>query len=122
MTAVNLNIECVVCSSQNKITVERTDMDKYMSGVLIQDAFPYLSPEQRELLITGICPTCWDRNFKDEDEEPREVLENAPEKGFPLTCIHCGCQVYKDDSVECGKSPHGHHEFENPSKVFEWLK
>ena len=40
--------------------------------MLIQDAFPELSKEDRERLITGICPKCWKELFGDEDEEDDE--------------------------------------------------
>ena len=34
-----------------------------MKRPLIQNAFPNLSPEQREFLITGITPEEWDKAF-----------------------------------------------------------
>ena len=37
-------------------------------GVSIQDAFPQLSPEGREFLMTGITAKEWDSMFSDEDE------------------------------------------------------
>jgi hypothetical protein len=39
------------------------------SNFLIQDALPELSPSQREILITGIGPEDWDREFGDDDDE-----------------------------------------------------
>ena len=33
------------------------------SGKLIQDAFPDLTPDQREFLLTGITPEEWDELF-----------------------------------------------------------
>ena len=39
--------------------------NQYTSGDgLIQHIFPNLSAATREILITGICPTCWDNAFK----------------------------------------------------------
>lgn len=35
----------------------------------IQEVFPDLSPEHREMFITGFCPKCWDEIFGDEEEE-----------------------------------------------------
>ena len=32
-------------------------------GELIQEALPELSADQRELLISGTCPKCWDELF-----------------------------------------------------------
>jgi len=44
-------------------------MHQYLSwreGMLIQDAMPHLSPEQREFLMTGIIPEEWDAEFHEE--------------------------------------------------------
>ena len=35
-------------------------LHKWESGAYIQDAFPSLSPEQREFIKTGITPEEWD--------------------------------------------------------------
>lgn len=38
-------------------------------GNLIQDAFPNLTPGEREFIMTGITPQEWDEMFHDEDME-----------------------------------------------------
>jgi len=64
---------CPFCSHVNYITVNEQDYYRWEDGELIQNAFPYLSAEERELLKTGICPSCWDKMFPpEEDEEPEE--------------------------------------------------
>ena len=35
----------------------------------VQDAFPDLTPDQREFLLTGVTPDEWDEIFPEEDEE-----------------------------------------------------
>jgi hypothetical protein len=37
-------------------------------GILIQDAFPGLTPDQREFFKTGYTPEDWARLFPEEDE------------------------------------------------------
>lgn len=32
----------------------------YEAGYKIQDAFPSFTPDERELILTGICQKCWD--------------------------------------------------------------
>ena len=32
-------------------------------GAFVQDAFPMLSADDRERLVTGICGPCWERLF-----------------------------------------------------------
>lgn len=39
----------------------------WAAGALIQDAFPELSDDEREFIMTGITPQEWDAEFKDED-------------------------------------------------------
>ena len=39
-----------------------------MMGKMVQEAFNFLNPEQREFLITGITPSQWNEIFKDSEE------------------------------------------------------
>lgn len=34
----------------------------------IQEVFPDMSPENREMFVSGICPTCWNVMLGEEDE------------------------------------------------------
>ena len=42
---------------------------RFESGELIQRAFPQLTAEQREFILTGITPEEWKVAFPDEDED-----------------------------------------------------
>lgn len=71
-----LNCKCRMCNKDYALKVKTEDHTDYVSnGKLIQLAFPYLSAGERELIISGICDTCFTDIFKD-DEEPEE---NMPE-------------------------------------------
>ena len=48
--------------------VKMIDLAAYEDGALIQDAFPYLDSEQRELMLTGINDLMWGDLFGDEEE------------------------------------------------------
>lgn len=50
------------------VTVKRTELDAYLAGALMQRAFPNLTPDQREFLISGLCPKCWDETFSGVEE------------------------------------------------------
>lgn len=39
----------------------------WKDGMLIQEAFPQLNKDQRELLITGITPEAWNQAFGEEE-------------------------------------------------------
>ena len=40
----------------------------WQTGMLIQDAFPMLSADEREFIKTGITPQEWDSMFGDDEE------------------------------------------------------
>jgi len=50
---------CPVCSEEQKITGTRAGLDAYLQGAFVQDAFPTLTPDQREVLVSGTCAECW---------------------------------------------------------------
>lgn len=58
---------CPICGKAANVTVRAADYKAWQAGVLAQDIFPYLSPDEREMLISGICPTCWGDMTADED-------------------------------------------------------
>jgi len=43
------------------------DYIRWQNGSNIQDCMPYLSPAQREFMMTGITEEEWDATFKGED-------------------------------------------------------
>ncbi|MGA8837527.1 MAG: hypothetical protein WB538_17990 [Candidatus Sulfotelmatobacter sp.] len=51
---------CVVCGRQIAVQVDPEDVLRHEQGELVQDAMPYLSPEERELFVSGVCgDPCW---------------------------------------------------------------
>ena len=56
--------ECPECGKVIEIsmTFEQYKKWKYKED-LVQNIFPELSKEIREVLISGICPTCWEKMF-----------------------------------------------------------
>ena len=59
MNTIKIETTCPFCSKKQVVTVKSEDYDKWKNGELIQTAFPYLTPSEREALITGICDDCW---------------------------------------------------------------
>lgn len=60
---VDLIIPCVFCHNNHIVTVKKEDYWAWKNGEHVQNAFPYLSANDREMLISRICPTCWDKMF-----------------------------------------------------------
>jgi len=62
---MTLEVDCVKCGSTTNLVIEQDDLKRYMNREgSAQKIFSYLSPEERELIISGICPTCWNKIFK----------------------------------------------------------
>lgn len=56
-----ISTSCPFCGEEHEIFVNEQDYCTWIDGELaLRDAFPYLSAEEREMLMSGICPTCWD--------------------------------------------------------------
>ena len=72
---------CPFCGHANEVEVNEDDYWDWQDGKLAQDAFPYLSADEREMLISGICPTCWEKSFGGGDDDP-EIYEDYDECGF----------------------------------------
>ena len=66
---------CPFCGKETAITFLSEDYTAWQNGELAQNAFPYLSAEEREMLISGICPTCWEKTFG-VDEAEEEIDED----------------------------------------------
>lgn len=54
---------CPFCGEAYFTPVRNCDYEAWENGELAQNAFPYLSADERELIMTGICSTCWDKQF-----------------------------------------------------------
>lgn len=61
-------VTCPECGEVAALHVRPEDYAAWAGRhTLIQHAFPYLRPEDRERLKSGICPACWDRLFKPDE-------------------------------------------------------
>lgn len=75
MTTVS--IRCPFCGQTQELHMTADQYARYCKWAAkrgpIQDILPDLTADQREQLMTGICPTCWDSMlYEDEDEEEDE--------------------------------------------------
>ena len=53
-----------------EVPVTEEQLAKYESGmVLAQVAFPDLTPDQREFIMTGVTPEEWDEAFGDDEND-----------------------------------------------------
>lgn len=89
---VTIITACPFCGHANEVAVNEEDYWDWQDGALVQDAFPYLSADEREMLISGICPTCWEKTFGGDENDYDEPDDIDDDCGFDP---YMGC--YTDD-------------------------
>jgi len=64
------DITCDLCKQEYNILAKEQDMFDWLSGdKYIQDALDYLSPAERELLISRVCDTCWKQLYGEDYQD-----------------------------------------------------
>lgn len=70
------DFKCIQCGRIESPMVTPDGLAAYEAGGLIQNCFPELSDDTREIMISNICGTCFDKIFEGdelaEDEEDAE--------------------------------------------------
>lgn len=56
---------CSVCERHSVLFLDEEALIAYHNGMHVQDAFPDLTPDERELVISGTHSSCWDILFGD---------------------------------------------------------
>lgn len=85
--------KCTVCKEPKYILAHDKDIQSFLEGAHAQQVLPYLSPADRELLISGTCGDCWTKLFGNAaDDEKCQICEIPIEEGFSL-CNPCSDQV-----------------------------
>jgi hypothetical protein len=51
--------DCECCGKSSIVMLPRIRFERWQSGQLVQDVFPDLSVDLRELLLYGTHPACW---------------------------------------------------------------
>ena len=76
---------CPMCKVKHSVVIAGQDMHKYQNGTLAQNAFPYLTADEREIIISGTCPTCWEKMFAEPQVQQDAEKEHSPEKPLKLS-------------------------------------
>ena len=69
--SASLMIKCPCCGQVSTIKLDPEKAKAFDEGLklyteyraLMQNAFPFLTSDERELLISGTCPKCWNDMF-----------------------------------------------------------
>lgn len=63
------SVTCRKCGKTFEFPTFREDWERFERGEGIQYVLPYISPGYRELILSGICPVCWDEIIEADEEE-----------------------------------------------------
>jgi len=58
---------CSVCGNSSEIQVVESDLKRWQGGEHVQNVFPWMSADDRELLISGTHPACWDDMWREDE-------------------------------------------------------
>lgn len=75
MSWVVLERPCNICKLIGRFDVKESDYREWLRGALIQNCFSYLDKRDREQLISGFCPDCYENLFNASEEELDENEE-----------------------------------------------
>ena len=59
---------CRFCGKEITVQAEEEKFSRLDAGAHVQDVFPDLGVNYRELMISGICGECFDQMFESDDE------------------------------------------------------
>jgi hypothetical protein len=59
---------------ERDLPITQEQLDAWLRGALIQDAFPQLSASAREFILTGMTDEEWDELFGDEPEDEDDEI------------------------------------------------
>lgn len=89
---VVLQVKCVKCNEIHELNVTEESAIEYAKRDRrhVQEIFPYLNADERELLISKICPKCWDEIFsEDEDYEEDDISPEDYKEWVNASCGLC---------------------------------
>ena len=69
METVIVPAACRMCREVYCVEVDAVGYEQWKAGALIQNALPTLSAEERELLISKTCDSCWNKLFPEDFDE-----------------------------------------------------
>lgn len=62
-------VVCQTCFVRYTFNIDPEDYYAFRRGTFAQDAFPYLSAGERELMVSQTCDSCFNEMFPPEEDE-----------------------------------------------------
>jgi hypothetical protein len=60
---------CSLCQKTSEFALDAEKVKQWREGAFIQDVFPELTASQREQIISGTHPKCWEILFSEDEED-----------------------------------------------------
>lgn len=65
-----VSVDCVFCGEGYMFGVSQSGYAAWCAGLhSINQAFPELDAKWREMMISGVCPMCWDNRMTEDEED-----------------------------------------------------
>lgn len=94
MQTFAVTVACVACGEVEYIYVEPMDYVRWTKGTHAQDAFPYLTADERDCLISNMCLDCLDEMYRDLVEEEEDEYSGWDESTHEEDCECAVCDSY----------------------------
>lgn len=69
-----MNFTCKKCGVVHDLEATQEQLKRWKDGALIHRVFHYLSANDRELIVSGICGDCFDNMFVEEVKTTAKCL------------------------------------------------
>lgn len=89
---IEVTEQCCMCGANVPLKVYQKDYEEFKYNPHrrhIQDIFPYLTNEDREMFISQVCPVCWNDMFSDEEDEEYEPTAEDLKEWQDASCGRC---------------------------------
>jgi len=64
MATITFTKKCIWCGKAHIFSEDAERVARWRSGAYIQNVFPEKSADERETMVSGTCPECWDKHMK----------------------------------------------------------
>ena len=79
---VDCHFTCFKCEKPRLVTCRETEFHIWTNGAFVQNAFPNMSADDREMFVSGVCPTCWKEIMETEDINATSIIGDNTQKVF----------------------------------------
>ena len=76
---------CIKCGERSLIPMPFDRYDRWQfGGQCVQNVFPDMSAELREVLVTGIHPGCWNEMFPEEEDDEEDEFGRKVDEAYEV--------------------------------------